>query len=252
MSVSISPASMEKNELIPIGKAAQILGVSVDTLRRWDKSGKLVPTISPKGHRRYLKTEIEALAGRKSLLSEGLAWVSSQEGQEPEHSAYCRNSSDLQFRVKKLETALSEIDGLKDTYPLIVAAAGEIANNSFDHNIGNWPDIPGIFFSVDYGKRQILLADRGQGILKTLRRVKPELADDSEALETAFTEIISGRAPEERGNGLKFVKRIIPKADMSLLFQTGNASMYFDAKNPQGIAGKSDHPFRGCLALISF
>jgi len=28
------------------------------------------------------------------------------------------------------------------------AIAGEIGNNSFDHNIGNWPDMAGIFLDI--------------------------------------------------------------------------------------------------------
>jgi putative resolvase len=36
-----------------IGKAAEELGVSRDTLRRWEKSGKIVAERTAKGHRRY-------------------------------------------------------------------------------------------------------------------------------------------------------------------------------------------------------
>jgi putative resolvase len=36
-----------------IGRAAQELGVSRDTLRRWEKSGKITVERTPKGHRRY-------------------------------------------------------------------------------------------------------------------------------------------------------------------------------------------------------
>jgi hypothetical protein len=243
---------MDKNELISIGKAAKILSISTQTLRRWDKSGRLVPTTSPKGHRRYLKSEIESIIPRASLFSQAFEWVSEEPGQEPKKELYCQNSSDLQFRVKKLENQLSEIESLQTTFSLIVAAIGEIGNNSFDHNLGNWPDIPGIFLGVDLAKRQIVLADRGQGILKTLKRVKPELRNDEEALKTAFTEIISGRAPEERGNGLKFVKKIIPLAHLSLFFQTGNATIQLTEKDSTIAPIKSSRSFRGCLALLTF
>jgi len=243
---------MEKNELVSIGKAAKILNVSVDTLRRWDKSGKLVPIISSKGHRRYLVEDLKSFLPSESIFSEAFTWVSVENFKEPEEKFYCQNSSDLQFRIKKLENRLSEIEDLKDIYPLIVAAVGEIANNSFDHNLGNWPDVPGIFFAVDLKKRQIVLADRGQGILKTLNRVRPELKNDKQALEIAFTEIVSGRAPEERGNGLKFVRRVIPLARISLFFQTGNASLYMTEKKIVVDVSETNKFFRGCLALITF
>lgn len=50
------------NDLISIGEASLLLGVSVYTLRRWDAKGRLVPVRMPSGQRRYRRTEIEALA----------------------------------------------------------------------------------------------------------------------------------------------------------------------------------------------
>lgn len=50
------------NRLIPIGKASEILGVSITTLRRWELDGKLIPERTELGHRRYdiskLKPEV--------------------------------------------------------------------------------------------------------------------------------------------------------------------------------------------------
>ncbi|WP_410471703.1 helix-turn-helix domain-containing protein [Faucicola mancuniensis] len=43
------------NRLISINEASKQLGVSISTLRRWDKSGMLVAQRTPKGHRRYDK-----------------------------------------------------------------------------------------------------------------------------------------------------------------------------------------------------
>lgn len=41
------------NRFISIGGAAKLLGVSVETLRRWEAIGKLVPSRTLAGHRRY-------------------------------------------------------------------------------------------------------------------------------------------------------------------------------------------------------
>lgn len=38
---------------LTISAAAKELGVSINTLRRWDKLGILVPEKTPSGHRRY-------------------------------------------------------------------------------------------------------------------------------------------------------------------------------------------------------
>jgi len=41
------------DSLVSIREAAQALGVSITTLRRWEREGKLVPEHTPGGHRRY-------------------------------------------------------------------------------------------------------------------------------------------------------------------------------------------------------
>jgi putative resolvase len=41
------------NRLIAIGEAAKILGVSITTLRRWEKEGKIISERTSLGHRRY-------------------------------------------------------------------------------------------------------------------------------------------------------------------------------------------------------
>jgi len=41
------------NRLVTVGEASEILGVSISTLRRWDKDGKLKPEKTAAGHRRY-------------------------------------------------------------------------------------------------------------------------------------------------------------------------------------------------------
>ena len=42
------------DRLVTIGEASKVLGVSITTLRRWEKEGRLQPDeITPGGHRRY-------------------------------------------------------------------------------------------------------------------------------------------------------------------------------------------------------
>lgn len=241
---------MENNsDLISIGDAAEILGISIDTLRRWDKSGKLRSVKSSGGHRFYHKSQIELYLN--DLFNLARDWVVNNS--EISSQLYCPNSAIFQARLTKLQDLLVEIKGLTKIFPLIVAVAGEIGNNSFDHNLGNWPDVPGIFFGYNIYKGQIALADRGQGVLTTLKRIKPGLNTHREALRVAFTEIISGRAPENRGNGLKFVRQVITNTSMKLLFRTGDAELTIaqDSKNNLDIK-QTPEPFRGCLALITF
>ena len=46
-------------EIIAIGRASQILGVSPSTLRNWDKQGLLKPIKSVCKHRRYLMSDVK-------------------------------------------------------------------------------------------------------------------------------------------------------------------------------------------------
>lgn len=50
------------NEYLTVGEAAELLGVSKDTLRRWDRAGKLKARRHPiTGYRLYLRGELERL-----------------------------------------------------------------------------------------------------------------------------------------------------------------------------------------------
>jgi putative resolvase len=52
------------SDLVQIGEAARIAGVSVSTLRRWDSDGVLVPVRTPGGRRRYRVAEVLATLQR--------------------------------------------------------------------------------------------------------------------------------------------------------------------------------------------
>ena len=237
-------------ELISIGEAAEMLDVSIDTLRRWDESGKLKAVRSEGGHRNYRKHDIEIFLS--DLFKMAFGWVSSSEASELPKTFYCPTSSIFQARLEKFQSILSSDQTVGNYFSLLVSVSGEIGNNSFDHNLGNWPDVSGIFFAFDTNKRQIVLADRGVGILHTLKRVKPELANDAQALEVAFTEIISGRAHEARGNGLKFVRQVAQDYPINLFFLTGNASVSLLNENKALTIKDKLTPIKGCLALITY
>lgn len=64
---------------ISIGKAAELLGVSVDTLRRWEAAGKITAFRTPQGHRRYDLSELHGVPknGPVNQLTIAYARVSS-------------------------------------------------------------------------------------------------------------------------------------------------------------------------------
>lgn len=238
-----------EEKLLTITEAAEILGVSIDTLRRWDKNGKLVAIRKDGGtHRYYRQSDLEIFAS--DLLKLAYGWTN--DGSELPAAFYCSTSSIFQARLSKLQDALVQSGTFDLILPLVVAVAGEIGNNSFDHNLGKWPDIPGIFFGYDISKRRVVLADRGLGVLATLKRVRPELKNHLEALRVAFTEIISGRAPEARGNGLKFVREVVAENPISLFFRSGDAELRLKKDDGELFITRSYLNTRGCLAVIEF
>lgn len=240
-----------ESKLISIGQAAMQLGVSIDTLRRWDESGKLKATRkSPGGIRYYSENDIYLLIHDISRLA--IEWASNPSPAAAPLTFYCSNSSIFQVRLIKMQDELAITPSADEILSLLVAIAGEIGNNSFDHNLGNWPDLPGVFFGYDITKKEIVLADRGIGILKTLKRVKPKLNNHKDALKAAFTEIISGRSPEVRGNGLKFVRKVVTENPISLFFQSGDAELNMIKETSDLNITNAKQSIRGCVAIIKY
>ncbi|WP_201546732.1 IS607 family transposase [Psychrobacter lutiphocae] len=84
------------NRLLSIKQAADRLGVSVSTLRRWDETGVLVAQRTPKGHRRYDLSKINPNLTHSKVE------------QQRKTIAYARVSShdqkpDLQRQIEMLE-----------------------------------------------------------------------------------------------------------------------------------------------------
>jgi predicted site-specific integrase-resolvase len=52
---------------ISIGKAATELGVTRETLRRWEAAGKITSDRTPKGHRRYDLSQLQGISPKKNF-----------------------------------------------------------------------------------------------------------------------------------------------------------------------------------------
>lgn len=75
--------STQMSRFIKIGEAAKILGVSIQTLRRWEETGYLVPDRRSQGNTRYYA--LDKLVGKKILdndLTVAYARVSSHDQKE--------------------------------------------------------------------------------------------------------------------------------------------------------------------------
>ena len=85
---------MQNKELITINKTSRILGVSIDTLHRWDKNGKL-PAVRLKsaGYRYYDRNLLTELMPKLDIYRLTLKWASGKTAIEPLSDFYCPNSS---------------------------------------------------------------------------------------------------------------------------------------------------------------
>ncbi|MDO8650260.1 MAG: MerR family transcriptional regulator [Candidatus Berkelbacteria bacterium] len=236
--------------LIRIGEAAKDLGVTTQTLRNWEKTGKLQPRRSPGGQRLYERVEIERL--KYNLRELGLAWAISAQTPAIPDNYYCERSDRFTSRLDKISVDLLAKLGDISLVSLLTLLVGEIGDNSFTHNLGNWPDVPGIFFAYDLYHRYIVLADRGRGIRATLQPIRPT-STDTEALIVAFTEIVSGRSPEKRGNGLKVVRRVVENQEgISLYLRSGLGIVELQGGQGKMQTSTADQNVRGVYAIINF
>jgi predicted site-specific integrase-resolvase len=119
------------SRFIKIGEAAKILGVTVQTLRRWEKSGQLIPDKKSKGETRYYDIDrLLGVASKEATLTYGYARVSSHDQKEDLQrqklvlSAYCAShgwnyeiisdlGSGMNYKKKGLKNLLDAILGRK-------------------------------------------------------------------------------------------------------------------------------------------
>lgn len=174
----------------------------------------------------------------ESEIANAYRWFSSP--REPEKVETLSRTRDIfQARLDRMYQDLIGHTVPDGDSALLTAVAGEVGNNCFDHNLGQWQDVAGCYFIFGIKGDVVwcVIADRGQGVLRSLKAVQPQLQNDQDALETAFTKRVSGRSPEQRGNGLKFVRSVVNgRSDRGLYFVAGNGKISFG-----GMAARAQH-----------
>lgn len=188
---------------------------------------------------------------KQKLIQEAFVWLQSvQPNTMGIESLYCQTRDVFEERNKRVANLLLEAGKDESFSYLLSSVVGELGNNSFDHNIANWPNIPGVYFVIDLEAHSVIIADRGRGIRTTLLNIRPNISSDLEALKVAFTELVSGRSPEQRGNGLKFVRNTVLGLGLELKFFSGNAVYSLSDKNEN--FEQTKYNIHGMIALISF
>lgn len=245
-------AYVKENEAVSAKDIIAFSGFSAQAvfrqLKQMQTKGQIYKVGKPPKVRYYAYNNI--MEDKSSQIAQAIDWAASGDARFAAPDQLCPTRDVFQARCDRLINAVKKLLNNENAGFLVAAVVGEIGNNSFDHNIGQWLGEPGLIFIFDEENKTVIISDRGQGVLATLKRVRPELSNDQEALRVAFTEKISGRAPEQRGNGLKFVKKVITENNWRLNYYSGSAVAEI---NYGGLTiSKSDVKIPGTLAIINF
>lgn len=187
---------------------------------------------------------------KKNNISDIEQWAIDGDKKYLKDEYYCPTRDVFQARLSGFLERLRKKLSDDNRAFLLTAIVGEIGNNSFDHNLGKWHDTPGVYFGWESDNYLIILADRGQGVLTTIKKVRPRTDTNQEALQIAFTERLSGRSPERRGNGLKFVRQVAQTNNIEISFYSGNALCFIN--NKEFIIKSTTKDIPGTLAIIKF
>lgn len=123
---------------------------------------------------------------------------------------------------------LTESDAQRAT-----ALVGELGNNVFDHNLGNWPtNISGCIIAAQHypeqKKIEVVIGDPGVGFLGSLKTAFPNLANDIDAIKLGLAGN-TGRIGEIRGNGLKLTQQwTIENFSGTVMVHSGNGLVIVD------------------------
>ena len=122
----------EAKNLLSIGEASEYLGVSIDTLRRWEKKERIEPYRSPGGHRYFRKEDLDDLFGKRYTRDE---------------PTYRRSKTQKEQQSEITETAIvetpiKEIVEVKIQTAIIEPPPNNLTQLPEDKNLNKPPTIP--------------------------------------------------------------------------------------------------------------
>lgn len=163
---------------------------------------------------------------------------------------HCRYIADFSARLGHFERMFKNFGLNEEDTNRAVVIVGELGNNVFDHNLGNWPtNFSGAIIAAQNYRRskriEMIVADAGVGFLGSLRAAYPELRNDVEAIKKGLAGH-SGWIGVQRGNGLKTVQQwTIENFHGILTIHSGSGLVEV---NEHGIEAKETIPILGTLA----
>lgn len=205
-------------QLVSIGKAADELGVCINTLRDWDRSGQLVPVKTKGSHRRYRMCDIERMQGETPETK--------QEAGKIRVAIYCRVSSHEQKQKGDLERQTGRVlkhcaekhyevveifeevsSGMKDDRPKLRRLFKLVEEKKVDKIIVEHKDRLSRFmigFLKDYFASHDVEIEWISEIIGTT--YEQELVEDILSLMSSFSNRIYGRRSAENRKARKLAK----------------------------------------------
>lgn len=210
---------MNCKKLLSIGKTAEILGVRIETLREWDKEGKLKPVLTPGNHRRYKMSDIEAFCGEvaekkddeKAVRVVTYSRVSSHE-QKQKGDLERQNGRVLAYCVKKKYQVVKSYEevgsGMCDTRPKLHQMFKMVENKEVDKVIVEHKDRLTRF---NFNFLSAFFASHGVEVEWTEevlgnKRYEDELVEDMLTLMSSFSNKIYGKRSAENRKKKKLEK----------------------------------------------
>ncbi len=176
--------------------------------------------------------------------------ISEQEDLNVHKTTHCRYGDEFNARLGQFERMFRNFGLNDEDAKRALVIFGELGNNVFDHNLGNWPtNFSGsIVVAQNYPQKkriECVIADAGVGFLGSLRAAFPALHSDLEAIQKGL-EGYTGRIGETRGNGLKTIQNwTINNFHGILNIHSGRGLVQVDEN---GIQTKEVMPILGTLA----
>lgn len=181
----------KQKRLLSIGEASEYLGVSIDTLRRWEKRGKITSLRSPGNHRYFPIENLDRLFGRKY-----------------EHDLP-KNKTDKQKEVSEIKTVeipeLIKQNNIQKEIPTPITAT-TTPTLTFPHPIYEPPVVERI---IDRPSREVKIPE-----VKLIRVV--ERKEETKISENQIREVKSEEVKESVLTPLTLIKTPIQEAQKEI------------------------------------
>ncbi len=202
-------------QFVSIGKAAKMLGMSIDGLRKWEREGRLIPVRTVTNHRRY------PVANLRALMHEDAPDVA----RDTRCLLYARVSTEKQQEAGNLDRQLGRLTAfVADRQWTVVAALTDVASglNEKRRGLHRLLDLAqqhqaGIVVVEDkdrltrfgfsylerylhaFGMRVVVMEHTVKDDPRTKREeFQQELVEDLSAITTAFSARIDGKHGAEK------------------------------------------------------